>query len=259
MLNQLTISALSTPIYSNKNVDEYITEELKLVNDTVFVASKEEDWHLVPDNDGKLHLVDINNVEMEMEPSFVALNDMIFRLWTRANPNQPQIIQIYNNAQLDASNFNPALQTRFHAHGWGTGGPTMGTNIRIPLLNRIDCNMFIADWGVGSNTINYITARNRVNEVGAVVAQYIDWINLRGVPFSAITIFGSSLGAHVAGAAGKRTSRGRVHAIIGLDPAGPLFSIDNPSERLHHTGNKVELLFTCLSEILTLNYLTYRR
>lgn len=40
----------------------------------------------------------------------------------------------------------------------------------------------------------------------------------------------------MAGAAGKRTSRGRVHAIVGLDPAGPLFSLDQPAERMHHTG-----------------------
>lgn len=88
---------------------------------------------------------------------------------------------------------------------------------------------------MGSNTVNYIAARNRVNEVGAVIAQFIDWINVRGVPFSAIKIVGSSLGAHIAGAAGKRTSRGRIHAIAALDPAGPLFSLDNPAERLHST------------------------
>lgn len=236
-------------------VEEYITEELKLVNDadTVSVVSKEEDWHLVPDNNGRLHLVDINNVDLEIEPSFIAFDDLIFRLWTRANPNQPQIIQIYNDVQLNASHFNPSLQTRFHAHGWGTGGPTMGTNIRIPLLNRIDCNMFIVDWGLGSNTLNYITARNRVNEVGGVIAQYIEWIHLRGVPFSAITIFGSSLGAHVAGHAGKRTRSGRVHAIIGLDPASPLFSLDQPADRLHHTGNKIKL-FVFLSERVILMY-----
>lgn len=75
-----------------------------------------------------------------------------------------------------------------------------------------------------------ITARNRMYEVGLVVAQYID------VPFYAITIIGPSLGAHVAEAAGKRTSRGRIHAIAGLDPAGPLFSLDNPADRLHSTG-----------------------
>lgn len=43
-------------------------------------------------------------------------------------------------------------------------------------------------------------------------------------------IAGHSLGAHIAGIAGKRTN-GRIHAIFGLDPAGPLFSLGNPNDR----------------------------
>jgi len=203
---QLSFAATCIPIYENEVVKS---------NGTAFISSNDEDWQLVPDTDGKLHLVDINNVDMEMEPLFNAFNDVVFHLWTRASPN-PQIVNINNNAQLDASNFNAQRQTRFHIHGWGAGGPTWGALIRSSLLTRVDCNYFLVDWGAGSNTINYITARNRVNEVGAVLAQYIDWLNVRGVPFSAVTIVGSSLGAHVGGAGGKRTSRGRIAAIAGL-------------------------------------------
>lgn len=36
----------------------------------------------------------------------------------------------------------------------------------------------------------------------------------------------------MAGIAGKRVTRGRINTIIGLDPAGPLFSVNTPSERL---------------------------
>lgn len=53
------------------------------------------------------------------------------------------------------------------------------------------------------------------------------------------------LGAQVAGAAGKRTVRGLVEFIVGLDPAGPLFSVDDPANRLHHTdANYVEAIIT---------------
>jgi hypothetical protein len=41
-----------------------------------------------------------------------------------------------------------------------------------------------------------------------------------------INIVGHSLGAHCAGHTGKRTS-GRIQAIFGTDPAGPLFSTGN--------------------------------
>lgn len=41
-----------------------------------------------------------------------------------------------------------------------------------------------------------------------------------------------SSSAHVAGFAGKSTRRGKVNTIIGMDPAGPLFNVNLPSERL---------------------------
>lgn len=78
-------------------------------NNTVFVSSSnEEDWQLVPDTDGKLHLVDINDVDLEIEPSFVAFNDIVFRLSTRTQLAVP--ITINNNAQLDASSFKYSNQ-----------------------------------------------------------------------------------------------------------------------------------------------------
>lgn len=75
----------------------------------------EEDWHLIPDADGKIHLVDIHPLDSDIEPQFNAFNDVVFRLFTRSNPT-PQVIGINNNAQLSSSNFNPNLQTRFTIH-----------------------------------------------------------------------------------------------------------------------------------------------
>lgn len=43
---------------------------------------------------------------------------------------------------------------------------------------------------------------------------------------------GHSLGAHVVGIAGKNVRTGRVPKIIGLDPANPLFSYNNPATRI---------------------------
>jgi pancreatic triacylglycerol lipase len=82
---------------------------------------------------------------------------------------------------------------------------------------------------VGAGAINYITARNRVGAAGAVVGRLIDFLNEIGVSdHSNVNIVGHSLGAHVAGHAGKSTVRGKVAAIFGTDPAGPLFNVNNP-------------------------------
>lgn len=48
---------------------------------------------------------------------------------------------------------------------------------------------------------------------------------------SNVIIAGHSLGAHIAGLTGKRTN-GKIHAIFGLDPGGPLFSYGAVNDRL---------------------------
>lgn len=51
--------------------------------------------------------------------------------------------------------------------------------------------------------------------------------------------------AHVAGIAGKNVRNGRINTIIGLDPAGPLFSIRTPSGRLDSADAEyVEVIHT---------------
>lgn len=47
-----------------------------------------------------------------------------------------------------------------------------------------------------------------------------------------VIVIGHSLGAHVAGLCGKQLTSGKLPKIIGLDVASPLFSYNQPHERL---------------------------
>lgn len=102
------------------------------------------------------------------------------------------------------------------------------------------------DWGAGAQTGNYLAARNRVNEVGPRVAQMADWLNQSaGAPFNTMVIVGHSLGGHTAGIAGKRTSRGRLAAVVAMDPANPGFDANRPGDRVAATdANYVEVIHT---------------
>lgn len=96
--------------------------------------------------------------------------------------------------------------------------------------------MFVVNWSAGAITPNYIAARNRVGDVGHVIAAFIDFLNYQtGTPFSLISVIGHSLGAHVAGFSGKHVIRGVLPSIIALDPAMPLFNINNPNTRVHYS------------------------
>lgn len=65
-----------------------------------------------------------------------------------------------------------------------------------------------------------------------VISRLIDFLSSNGFSnTSNIIIAGHSLGSHIAGLTGKRVTSGGISAIFGLDPAGPLFSLNSPSER----------------------------
>lgn len=79
----------------------------------------------------------------------------------------------------------------------------------------------MVDWGAGAQTIDYIAARNRINDVATVVARFVDFLIANGFTnHNRVIIAGHSLGGHTAGLTGKRISGGKIGTIIGLDPAG---------------------------------------
>jgi pancreatic triacylglycerol lipase len=70
-------------------------------------------WELVPDSVGTFHLIDLSTYEVEPETRYDAANDMVFILFTNANPTVGQVVNLNDAASLAASNFNPANPTRY--------------------------------------------------------------------------------------------------------------------------------------------------
>ena len=132
-------------------------------------------------------------------------------------------------------NFNENVSVcRFLVHGWlNNGEHFLNIDGTRAYLSNGEFNVIVVDWGMGAETSNYIRARNRVGDVGRSLANIIDFMNQSfNLRFEDITVVGFSLGAHVAGIAGKTVRRGRINTIIGLDPAGPLFDINRVDTRL---------------------------
>ncbi|XP_058839270.1 pancreatic triacylglycerol lipase-like [Topomyia yanbarensis] len=203
---------------------------------------------LVFDANGNLHLVNADpysTVNAELEPLFTAETDIVFRLFTRSNPVHAQILQWNDAASIHNSNFNPAHPTRFTIHGWnGDGSSGLHSNIRSHYFTVGEFNTISVDWGVGAQTINYITARNRVDAVGDVVSRMINTlVSATGISRNSISIIGHSLGAHAAGNAGKYQA-GQMHTIVGLDPAGPLFSLGQSDIMTPGDAQYVEAVFS---------------
>jgi len=188
----------------------------------------------VPDGFGGMKLVNLDE-EQAFDPFFNPPADIRFLLFTRSNPTVGQLIRFDDMNSVASSHFSSTRPTKFIAHGWQSNANT-AVNImtRDAYLRTFDVNVIVVDWSVGASNPNYVTSRGHVNSVGEVIARFLD--NLRAAnllpDFSRVTCIGQSLGAHVCGAAGKRVTLGRINTIIGLDPAGPLFLVGNPTNRL---------------------------
>ncbi|XP_058063201.1 pancreatic triacylglycerol lipase-like [Anopheles bellator] len=213
-------------------------------------ASSADNWMLVPDESGRLRLVNTNPYDLpvqdnELEPLFNPESDVIFQLFTRSNPALGQVLQWNNPASVQNSNFNPAHPTRFTIHGWNGGGTSgLHASIRQNYLGVGEFNVILVDWGVGAQTVNYIAARNRVASVGDIVSRMINTIvTATGASRGNINVIGHSLGAHAAGNAGK-LQNGQLNTIVGLDPAGPLFSLSDSDIMAPSDAIYTESIFT---------------
>lgn len=87
---------------------------------------------------------------------------------------------------------------------------------------------------------------HRVREVGEIVAEFLDFvIGKDNKKWDQLAVIGHSLGAHIAGFAGKNVKKGKIGTIIGLDPAAPFFNPKSPKMRLNrHDAKYVEIIHT---------------
>uniref|UniRef100_A0A1I8M874 Lipase domain-containing protein n=1 Tax=Musca domestica TaxID=7370 RepID=A0A1I8M874_MUSDO len=168
-----------------------------------------------------------------------ATGNVKFYLYTKSNPSTGKQLFINNEDSVKKSNFDKSRATRIIIHGWG-GSYTSTPNkpIREAYLSKDNYNIISVDWNEYAK-LNYVSARAKVPLVGEDVAEFIDFLNAKfAMSFGNLVVIGHSLGAHVAGYAGKNVKRGKLEAIVGLDPAYPLYSYDSPSTRLASTDAK---------------------
>ena len=114
---------------------------------------------------------------------------------------------------------------RIIIHGWmsQTRG-SFNRDIKNAYLQRGDFNVIVADWSTSAANLNYFSVVKLIETFGGYVAQFTKYLNERGgVDFDDIYLIGHSLGAQIAGAAGKRIRPQRYNTIFALDPAGPKF------------------------------------
>ncbi|VVC41778.1 Lipase/vitellogenin,Triacylglycerol lipase family,Lipase, N-terminal,Alpha/Beta hydrolase fold [Cinara cedri] len=134
------------------------------------------------------------------------------------------------------SYFDGNQTTKILIHGW-LGNAKDQNSVCTSLKNeyfKLDdyYNVICVDWSLVTLDTTYLAARLRCKEIGNYVAKLIaallDNTNLK---LDRVHVIGFSMGAHIAGYAGKQFM-GRIPRITGLDPAKPLFFMKRPRDRL---------------------------
>ncbi|XP_055919818.1 endothelial lipase-like [Eupeodes corollae] len=211
----------------------------------------------IPQKDGSLRSMTHSEalkeaLEYEAEKDFNArkFNKIRFFLYTPDHPTEPVEIDKNKPETLNQSTFNNKYPTRFMIHGWNGGyNTTENRLIREALLlqgRTRQFNFIAVDWSVYAESNLYISSQKSVSKAGRIIAEFIDWLHDYGkLSFDNLALYGHSLGAHVAGFTGKNVKGGKIHTIIGLDPAMPLFEYGNVKGRLAETDAKyVESIHT---------------
>ncbi|XP_039493723.1 phospholipase A1 VesT1.02 isoform X2 [Drosophila santomea] len=197
-------------------------------------VSGENGW-FVPQEDGSFEWMDKKDAEELLNSNTLIegrANDVSFYLYTRHNPTTGKEIRA-DSSSIEDSHFDKNQGTRFVIHGWG-GRYTDSMNVKITRawLSKGDYNVIVVNWD-RAQSVDYISSVRAVPGAGAKVGEMIEYLHEHHhMSLESLEVIGHSLGAHVAGFAGKQVGGKRVHTIVGLDPAMPLFAYDKPDKRL---------------------------
>ncbi|XP_043575279.1 endothelial lipase-like [Chiloscyllium plagiosum] len=150
-------------------------------------------------------------------------------------------------------NFNVTSKTFVIIHGWTTTGlmeSWISGMVKALQTQEVYANIIVVNWLERAHQL-YTIAVNNSEVVGREIAMLVDWLEqVTDVPLHKIHMIGYSLGAHVAGFAGKATQN-KIGRITGLDPAGPMFEGVNPDQRLSpDDADFVDVLHTFVYDTL---------
>lgn len=137
-------------------------------------------------------------------PTLRSASDISFHFYTKRHPRNSIKIKLATAHLLALTDFDGDKDTLFIIHGWKNSNESSVNNeIREAILAQNDLNVFVVDWSPIAGR-NYISARNAVERVGEYIADFVRKVKRKfGLKIKNVKFVGHSLGAHIAGNAGK--------------------------------------------------------
>ncbi|KAJ8916054.1 hypothetical protein NQ315_010922 [Exocentrus adspersus] len=221
-------TVLSGPAPRNEAVPEDDPEPMK--------------YFLVETSPGVYQVEDLVNAEIDTRADET---DITYHFFNQRDPLVGVDIKSNNIDALRNTRFSASRESLFVIHGWKNNNESdVNYHVREAILEKHNINLFVVDWSPVAGK-NYVSAKGSVVKVGQHIANFVKSLASRyGLRVSTVSLVGHSLGAQIAGNAGAALN-GEVDHIVGLDPAGPLFTVRNTDERLDPTDGKfVQVIHT---------------
>ncbi|XP_065167345.1 phospholipase A1-like [Atheta coriaria] len=198
---------------------------------------------IIPDEQGNPHFVDLR--QPKVDPN-VTLADLNIYFYSPSDPTRGIHLSPENfDGSIPSDEFDPSKKSVFIAHGW-TGSNTSGTCVRVrrEVLKNGNANIFVIDWHRVSHEF-YTLAAMGVNDLGKMCGEFVDkMLSKYNIDAKLMMLAGESLGGHLVGACGSAMKK-KPGAVVGLDPAQPMFHVDEPGKRLSiDDGEVVHVLHT---------------
>ena len=157
--------------------------------------------------------------------------------WLVAENGVAKEIILNNTESIKSSEFNVNHPTKILIHGFSTSANTsMSCKSLVKPIKQAEngnANVICLNWRDGSFAgrfgLRYEQATANTRLVGRLLGQFLLFLKNYGQSPDQFHLIGHSLGAHIAGYAGKYYSHyknardKKIARISGLDPAGPLF------------------------------------
>lgn len=137
-------------------------------------------------------------------PSLRSENDVTYHFFSQRHPSNSIKIRTSTSHLLILTDFDPSKDTLFIIHGWKSDNESsINYKIRESILTENDLNVFVVDWSPIAGK-SYLSAKGAVVRVGVYIADFVTELKEGyGVDVKKIKFVGHSLGAHIAGNAGK--------------------------------------------------------
>lgn len=215
------------------------------------MASKEQINDLLFSDPAATYLDDYKNkipitpLRAGEESQFDLEKDVKFRFTSNVNPI-PQIFTFDQRATITSDIFDVTKPLRVIIHGWKNEADSpMIKNVSSAYMKKQDVTLMVVDWSLLAKE-NYLLARDLIHNVANVTGHMLRYLVEHNLAkLENVHLIGHSLGGHTVGLVGKKLQElglQKVPVVFALDPAGPLFSLDEKEKRVDRDDAKLVVI-----------------